>query len=405
MGQFKVTILAKYLPVRLRKESSRGGSLHVGITTIILCLFIASIVLFLGAFLRTHVTEFLSSSSSMEEVLPAIFFSPPIPDCASSTMNNSLASPSADQVWHSMNDEELLWRASMEPRISQYPYTRTPKLAFMFLSRGSLPLAPLWEMFFKGHEGFYSIYLHVSSITDFTPPYSSSVFYNRMIPSKPVQWGTATMVDAERRLLANALLDWSNERFILLSDTCIPIFNFTTIYNYLIISSWNQSFLGSIDDPRPMGRGRYNKRMQPELTLADWRKGSQWFEVHRRVAVQMVSDIKYYSILKQHCKPPRCYMDEHYFPTLVTKILPEINTNHSITWVDWSRPGSHPSMFVRKHVSEGFLMKIRNMTDCGFTHRTRSTICFLFARKFHPSTLEPLLRIAPSLLGFTDNSN
>ncbi|CAI0454554.1 unnamed protein product [Linum tenue] len=61
-------------------------------------------------------------------------------------------------------------------------------------------------------------------------------------------------------------------------------------------------------------------------------------------------------------------------------------------------------MFVRKQVSEGFLMKIRNMTNCGFTHPTRSTICFLFARKFHTSTLDSLLRIAPSLLGFTDTS-
>lgn len=211
-----------------------------------------------------------------------------------------------------------------------------------------------------------------------------------------VQWGRKTMMDAERRLLANALLDFSNERFILLSETCIPIFNFTTIYNYLINS--NQSFLGLFDDPRHMGRGRYNKRMWPTISLSDWRKGSQWFEAHRRLAVEIVSDKRYYPVFVDHCKPP-CYMDEHYLPTLVNNVCPEMTSNWSVTWVDWSRGGSHPSTFVRRDVSEAFLNRIRHGFNCTYNGRM-TTICFLFARKFHPSTLEPLLKIAPDLLGF-----
>jgi hypothetical protein len=82
-----------------------------------------------------------------------------------------------------MTDEELLWRASFAPGIRRYPFQRVPKVAFMFLTRGPLPLAPLWERFFRGHEGRYSIYVHA------LPPYranftSGSVFYRRQIPSK-----------------------------------------------------------------------------------------------------------------------------------------------------------------------------------------------------------------------------
>lgn len=204
------------------------------------------------------------------------------------------------------------------------------------------------------------------------------------------------MIDAERRLLANALLDFSNERFVLLSETCIPLFNFTTIYNHLINS--NHSFLGSFDDPRPVGRGRYNKRMWPVVSLSDWRKGSQWFEVNRKLAIEIVSDIKYYDIFRDLCKPP-CYMDEHYLPTLVNKVCPELTTNRSITWVDWSQGGSHPAMFVRNDVSEAFLNRVRHGFNCTYNGGITS-ICHLFARKFHPNTLEPLLRIAPHLLGF-----
>ena len=84
---------------------------------------------------------------------------------------------------HSMSDEELLWRASFVPRVKTYPYKRVPKIAFMFLTRGPLPFAPLWEKFYKGNEGLYSIYIHAlpSYVANFS---SSSPFYQRQIPSQ-----------------------------------------------------------------------------------------------------------------------------------------------------------------------------------------------------------------------------
>jgi hypothetical protein len=87
------------------------------------------------------------------------------------------------RVWHAMTDEELLWRASFAPRARGYPFRRVPKVAFMFLAHGPLPLAPLWERFFRGHEGRYSIYVHTMPAyrANFT---ADSVFYRRQIPSK-----------------------------------------------------------------------------------------------------------------------------------------------------------------------------------------------------------------------------
>ncbi|KAJ6354408.1 hypothetical protein OIU77_005091 [Salix suchowensis] len=51
--------------------------------------------------------------------------------------------------------EELFWMASFAPQIKKYPFKRVPKIVFMFLTEGLLPLAPLWEKFLKGHEGPY----------------------------------------------------------------------------------------------------------------------------------------------------------------------------------------------------------------------------------------------------------
>lgn len=205
------------------------------------------------------------------------------------------------------------------------------------------------------------------------------------------------MVDAERRLLANALLDFSNQRFVLLSESCIPLFNFSTIYNYLMNSKL--SFLASFDDQRKHGRGRYNPKMSPNITLQDWRKGSQWFELHREVAIRMISDQKYYSIFEEHCHMP-CYNDEHYLPTLGHILAPDLIVNKSITWVDWSHVGPHPGRFIRRDITEEFLNHIRfELSNCTYNGNVTS-MCFLFARKFVGDTLKPLLQIAPKLLGF-----
>ncbi|KAJ6799773.1 uncharacterized protein M6B38_203495 [Iris pallida] len=296
---------------------------------------------------------------------------------------------------HSMTDDELLWRASFVPQVEEYPFRRIPKVAFMFLTRGPLPLAPIWESFFKGAEGRYSIYVHAlpSYMANFS---SGSVFYKRYIPSQVSEWGRMSMCDAERRLLANALLDLSNEWFILLSESCIPVRNFSFVYEYFARS--RHSFIGAIDDVGPYGRGRYDLRMMPEVSIDQWRKGSQWFEVNRKLAVSIIKDTTFYKKFEKFCRPA-CYVDEHYFPTMLTIESPHLLANRSVTWVDWSRGGAHPATFGRSDITVAFLIRVLEGRTCEYNNHT-TTACFLFARKFAPSALEPLLKLAPDVLGF-----
>ncbi|PRQ27917.1 putative glycosyl transferase, family 14 [Rosa chinensis] len=298
-------------------------------------------------------------------------------------------------LMHTMNDDELLWRASLSSRRKKYPFERVPKIALMFLTKGPLPLAPIWERFLKGHEGFYSVYVH--SLPSFQPHFPpSSVFHGRHIPSQVAEWGRMSMCDAERRLLANALLDISNEWFILLSESCIPLYNFSVIYQYMRKSK--HSYMGAFDDHGPYGRGRYNDNMAPEVKITQWRKGSQWFEVNRKLAVAIVEDTTFYPKFKEFCRPA-CYVDEHYFPTMLTIQAGNMLANRSITWVDWSRGGPHPATFGRGDITEEFMKRMLSSHRCTYNNRN-STMCFLFARKFAPSALEPLLQLAPKFLGF-----
>jgi hypothetical protein len=88
------------------------------------------------------------------------------------------------RLMHGMTDEQLFWRATMVLAAAEYPFERTPKVAFMFLAgRGVLPLAPLWERFFRGHEDRFSVYVHAPPGVAINVSVDSP-FCGRQIPSQ-----------------------------------------------------------------------------------------------------------------------------------------------------------------------------------------------------------------------------
>lgn len=128
-------------------------------------------------------------------------------------------------------------------------------------------------------------------------------------------------------------------------------------------------------------------------------EGSQWFELNRALAVHIVSDTKYYTLFKKYCLPA-CYPDEHYLPTYINMFHGLLNSNRTVTWVDWSIGGPHPVTYGEANITVDFIQSIRNNgTLCQYNLETTS-ICYLFARKFAPSALEPLLDLASSVMEF-----
>ncbi|CAL5011322.1 unnamed protein product [Urochloa decumbens] len=299
------------------------------------------------------------------------------------------------------DDEALMAMAAAAPReVVLPPGASSPKLAFLFLTRWDLPMAPLWDKFFAGHLGRYTVYVHTDPAFNGSEPPPASAFHRRRIPSKEVIWGHISMVEAERRLLAHALLDdHANARFVLLSESHVPLFDFPTVHSYLINS--NQLFLESYDQPGGTGRGRYSRRMSPVITMAQWRKGSQWFDLDRALAADVVSDGVYFPVFRRHCKRS-CYADEHYLPTFLNiRRPPGAADNRTLTWVDWSRGGPHPARFTRLEVTVDFLRWLRSGAGSTCMYNGRNThVCFLFARKFLPNSLTRFLRFAPKVMGF-----
>jgi hypothetical protein len=112
------------------------------------------------------------------------------------------------RLMHDMTDEELFWRATLVPAAAGYPFRRVPKVAFMFLAgHGVLPLAPLWERFFRGHEGRFSVYVHAPPGVAINVS-EDSPFYGRQIPSQvgacTSQSYAASARDRFNRLISDA---------------------------------------------------------------------------------------------------------------------------------------------------------------------------------------------------------
>ncbi|XP_019454585.1 PREDICTED: uncharacterized protein LOC109355813 [Lupinus angustifolius] len=304
-------------------------------------------------------------------------------------------------------DDEIAARVVIRDILKSPPIvSKNSKVAFMFLSPGSLPFERLWDKFFQGHEGKFSVYVHASKTK---PVHVSRYFLNRDIRSEQVVWGKISMVDAERRLLANALQDPDNQQFVLLSDSCVPLYNFDYIYNYLMHT--NISFVDCFKDPGPHGNGRYSEHMLPEIEVKDFRKGAQWFSMKRQHAILVMADHLYYSKFRAYCQPgldgKNCIADEHYLPTFFQMVDPGGIANWSLTHVDWSERKWHPKSYMTQDVTYELLKNITSIdVSVHVTSDEKREVqrwpcswngiqkpCYLFARKFTPETLDKLLHL------------
>lgn len=278
-----------------------------------------------------------------------------------------------------------------------------PKVAFLFLTNSDLVFAPLWEKFFAGHHGLLNLYVHADPSANLTLPPTPS-FRGRIIRGKATARASATLISAARRLLATALLDDpANQFFALLSQSCVPLLPFPALYRTLVTDNnagagrhRHRSFI-EILDSEPTLHARYYARgdnvMLPEVPFDRFRVGSQFFVLARRHAVMVVRDRRLWNKFKSPClvkEKDSCYPEEHYFPTLLDMQDPDGCTKYTLTRVNWTDAvEGHPHTYQPEEVSGELIRELR---------KSNGTYSHMFARKFAPETLAPLMEIADSVI-------
>ncbi|CAI6000820.1 unnamed protein product [Closterium sp. NIES-64] len=241
------------------------------------------------------------------------------------------------------------------------------KIAFLFLTRGPLPFAPLWEKFFAGHEGHYSVYVHASNTSFAFPADSPAIFKNSLIPGGEVRWGGISMVDAERRLLTAALQDPDNQHFALLSESCIPLWSFDFVHQY--VASTSVSFVDSYPDPYNATFRRYIPHIfKPLVGAQDYRKGNQWFALQRRHAELVVQDTQHYAVHNRSCAfrfqwGKVCCADEHYIQTMLHMQDPKGISHYPTTFADWSANEWHPRFYHGSNTTQDVIRMIKSATQ------------------------------------------
>ncbi|CAN1174429.1 Glycosyltransferase BC10 [Linum perenne] len=279
----------------------------------------------------------------------------------------------------------------------------TPKIAFLFLTNSNLTFAPLWDRFFRGHSRYYNVYVHADPSTEVQIP-NGGAFESSLIPSRKTERASPTLIAAERRLLARAILDDPlNLYFALVSQHCVPIHSFPFFYRSLLganslraftSQSRHRSFIEILsDDPNLPDRyvARGENVMMPEVPFEEFRVGSQFFVLAKRHAVVVLSDKKLWRKFRLKClNLDSCYPEEHYFPTLLSMEDPKGCSGFTLTNVNWTDSyDGHPRTYEAPEISASLVRRLR---------QSNSSYPYFFARKFSPDCLPPLMEMADDVI-------
>ncbi|WVZ61940.1 hypothetical protein U9M48_011745 [Paspalum notatum var. saurae] len=297
-------------------------------------------------------------------------------------------------------------KASSSSSSSSSPPGRPPKVAFLFLTNSDLTFAPLWERFFAGHQARLTVYVHADPAARLRLPPTRS-FRGRFVAARPTRRADASLIAAARRLLAAALLDDpANAYFALLSQHCVPLHSFPRLYSTLFPTpssppkpiSYIEVLAGE-----PQLPARYAARgegaLLPEVPYERFRIGSQFFALARRHAVLVVRERRLWRKFRLPCLPDMadhsCYPEENYFPTLLDMADPAGLARYTLTNVNWTGSvDGHPRTYTADEVTPALIADLRRADGGRGGDGGKRTVPHMFARKFAPDCLAPLLAIA-----------
>ena len=234
----------------------------------------------------------------------------------------------------------------------------TKKVALLFLTIRDLNQTELWkELLFRDLK-YFNVYMHPKErITD--------VFFSDFTINNRVATTWMKHMRAWRALLHKALLDQENYKFILLSDSHIPLRPLNEIYKQVMKD--NLSYIGYGKPWWPKDCSREVVLLPPEHRWVN----SEWVVLNRHHALMMCQDELIINIVEKfhHSCEAYCSCLFSYYNCLKNgEVL-----NKETTYVDFlSGKDSHPYVFETD--TEENIKKLRNARNEGY----------LFARKISP---------------------
>jgi len=208
-----------------------------------------------------------------------------------------------------------------------------------------------------------------------------------------------------KRLVREALKDPRNERFCLMSESCIPLVSFPRWQK--VMFNHSKSIINACP-MEGMEEYRWHKDLdQTAIKVKDWRKSATWFALNRKHAEVFVNEVE----TEPHWGKVMC-VDEHYLPTILAHkgLENETTCSDGFAYVHWpSNSASHPSTFSGSDVTKKFLANLEKPIDTqSAIHFSQicsgyEELCHFTARKFSPSAVVPLLMHLKQLFSYEDH--
>jgi hypothetical protein len=195
------------------------------------------------------------------------------------------------------------------------------KVAFLFLVLDNPNFPNVWDAYFKGHEEQINIYLH--------PKYPKKNTWRQkcVIPDlQETGWGY--IVSAYIALLTKALEDPKNEKFIFVSESCLPVKPFNEMFSR-IMANKDESFV------KQMNVKRYDLENRITPQIKDTIKSGQMIKHYARMCLSR-QHVK--QLLYKYNEPiiklfKTMHVGDEFF---LSSISPMKNlTSFAVTFDDW----------------------------------------------------------------------
>ena len=215
--------------------------------------------------------------------------------------------------------------------IKEHFENETDKIAFCFLTIGNIHQIDLWKKFLKGNENKYNIYIHPKEPEKVNNEWKKYIIKDRI----DTKWGDISLVKATLKLFQEAYMNDNNKMFILVSDSCIPIYNFEYIYDNLINHQITRYSIRNKNQEN-MLKPRYNEILNNTnnefLEYNKFKKQSQWCIINRDDIKIMIDKNNDYTDLYKNVFAH----DEHYFINISEKFNLKYDDNKSISFDNWN---------------------------------------------------------------------
>lgn len=149
------------------------------------------------------------------------------------------------------------------------------KIAFLFLTIDNVLFPEIWEHYFKNNNNKFNIYCHPKNPDKVTVEWQKENIINNLAPTK---WGF--LIQATINLLFYALQNKDNHKFILVSESCLPIKSFNLLYDFLKKDNLKTSYIDLYPKDTDLTNLKKSK-LPPNYFSYKLRKHSQWFCLSR----------------------------------------------------------------------------------------------------------------------------